>query len=67
MDDNNLFDFKTVAIGWEPGPRQIEQQYQNLRARVERHRPDCVVIVGIPRHHAKKVAQQDWAKDYHVS
>lgn len=34
---------------------------------VEMYQPDCVVIVGIPRHHAKKVLQQKWTKRFFVS
>lgn len=60
-------DFSVVAIGWKVGPKQVEEQYQRLRANIEGHNPDCVVIIGIPRHHAKKVGQQDWTKDYFLS
>lgn len=40
---------------------------EKVSKNVEAHKPDCVCIVGIPRHHAKKVLQQRWTKRYFVS
>lgn len=38
-----------------------------LTQSVEILKPDCAVIVGIPRHHAKKLLQQKWTKRFFVS
>ena len=60
-------DFTLLSVAWIPATGGLDKQYQQLRMKVDRHKPDCVVIVGLPRHHAKKVAQQDWTKDYYQS
>lgn len=59
-------DFTLITIRWTTGVN-LDKQYQDVRTRIEGHKPDCVVIVGIPRHHAKKIGQQDWTKDYFQS
>jgi len=53
-------DFTIFPILWNA-------QYNKLQEDVEHYKPDCVVILGIPRHHAKKLAKQDWTKDYYLS
>ena len=60
-------DFLMVVSEWSTSRRAFNTQLDTLRKRVERLRPDAVVIMGIPRHHAKKLCQQDWTKDYYVS
>jgi hypothetical protein len=65
MDDQP--DFTISVIHWKIGPKRVEEQYQDLRKKIESEKPDCIIITRIPRHHAKKVAQQDWTKDYFLS
>lgn len=60
-------DFTLTVFRWIPSRKKLEQTLKRLTSRVERHQPDLVVIVGIPRHHAKKVAQQPWACNYYLS
>lgn len=59
-------DFTIVPIFWNSG-LNLDKQFNDLRARIEHVSPECVVILNVPRHHAKKIAQQDWTKDYYVS
>lgn len=58
-------DFTIVPVFWNTV--NLDKQFGDLRAQMEQTSPECVVILNVPRHHAKKVAQQDWTKDYYVS
>ena len=63
-------DFLAIVFEWSLSRKVFATQLETLRKRVEvegRQKPDAVVVTGIPRHHAKKLAQQDWTKDYYVS
>lgn len=58
-------DFTILPVFWNTV--NLDKQFSDLRAQIERLSPECVVILNVPRHHAKKVSQQDWTKDYFSS
>ncbi len=60
-------DFSLIVSEWSTSRRLFNSQIESLRTRVENLRPETVVVMSIPRHHAKKLSQQDWTKDYYVS
>jgi len=57
-----MSDLSLYVVAWD-----TLTDCEKVSKNVETHKPDCVVIVGIPRHHAKKVLQQKWTKAYFVS
>lgn len=61
-----MADFTIVPIFWNT-TLGLDKQFNDVRIKVELECPECVVILNIPRHHAKKIAQQDWTKDYFIS
>lgn len=60
-------DFLLVVFEWSPSRRLIDSQIDTFRTKVEQLKPEAIVVTGIPRHHAKKLSQQDWTKDYYLS
>lgn len=61
-------DFGLFTHKWNTSRRLFDSQVQKLQASVEKTHPDAIVIMNIPRHHAKKFTQaSDWTKDYFLS
>lgn len=60
-------DFVIHHMIWNPQTSAIEQQLSVLKSAVASTKPECVVIVGIPRNHSKKITNQPWSKDYYRS
>jgi hypothetical protein len=60
-------DFCFTILEWSTSRQKFNSQIELLRQRVETYRPDVMIINNIPRHHAKKLSQCDWSKDYYVS
>lgn len=60
-------DFKCCVVKWSTSRRRFSSQLEALKTRILSERPDLVIVLDIPRHHAKKVGHQAWAQDYYVS
>jgi len=60
-------DFKCCVVKWSTSRQRFSQQLDALREQIQHERVDLLIVVDIPRHHAKKLGQQDWTKDYYVS
>ena len=60
-------DFKWSVVKWSSARRKFSSQLETLRTLVSSEHPDMLIVVDLPRHHAKKLEQQSWAKDYYIS
>jgi hypothetical protein len=60
-------DFKWSVVKWSTSRRRFSSQLETLKTRIHSERLDLLIVVDIPRHHAKKLGQQAWVKDYFVS
>ena len=60
-------DFSLSVWSWSTSRRRYASQITALNQLVKQSYPDVLVVINIPRHHAKKLGQADWAKDYYVS
>lgn len=60
-------DFKCCVVKWSTSRQRFSQQLDALREQIQHEQVDLLIVVDIPRHHAKKLGQQDWTKDYYVS
>lgn len=60
-------DFKFCLVKWSTSRRRFSAQLEALRDQIQNELPDVLIVVGIPRHHAKKLGQQSWTKDFYVS
>lgn len=60
-------DFKFCLVKWSTSRSRFSSQIEKLRNLIQRDVPDVLIVVGIPRHHAKKIGQQSWTKDFYVS
>jgi hypothetical protein len=60
-------DFSFYIVDWSTVRPNFNPQIDKIRQMVEQHQPDAIIVNNIPRHHAKKLGQCDWTKDYYVS
>lgn len=60
-------DFSFAVVPWDASHRRVTRQLERLQQRVTCHSPDVVVIIGIPRHHAKRLVREEWSKEYYLS
>ena len=60
-------DFKCSVMRWSTSRSRFTSQLETLRTRVQSERLDMIIVLDIPRHHAKKLRQQAWVKDYYIS
>ena len=55
-------DLTFSVLSWDVANNLLLQQPNNDGLVV-----DVIIVIGIPRHHAKKLIQQAWTKDYYLS
>lgn len=60
-------DLSFTVVEWSCARKNFNSQIEQVRIVVEQQKPDIIVITNIPRHHAKKLGQSEWSKDYFVS
>lgn len=63
-----MSDFTLCTHTWKSSRKLFDAQIAKLQHMHTQHHPDAIVVMSIPRHHAKKFTHScDWTKDYFVS